>query len=188
MITGIQSLSTKRFGVSKADRIIIPMEYITPPVFQINGITMQDSDYSWSAFTNDGRLIVKNCKNVLFLSNNLMLFSNGLDNTCNIFNYVENRLLFNIPFNALLFFCGSNQQAIPFTSETNVEQLLKTTDYYTHSAHLEDLICAKIASGWGVINSCDGSIFEPFKNRVMVQFTGNRICVPDPTTNEPKLI
>ena len=166
MLSIVRDIQTQLYGVLKDSKVLIPVQYPNPPVIQKGGISVLNSNNHWDAFLYDGTKIAQDCGNVLFLNNGLMLYTKG---KTYIYNTASRNNLFNIPFNTILFFCGSNINAIPFSDETNIESLTNSNDYIIKGAYFEDLVCANVNGKWGVLNIKTGAIYSNFIYPIIMQ-------------------
>lgn len=146
-------------------------------IIQKYGIVTTESDGLCNAYSNDGTCVVKRGFNLFFLANNLILISDRKN--CYIFNYETGKLVSSQKFKSVLFFCGSNIQAQPYTPARDLSSLLENTDYLKYGAHLENLICAKTETGWGVLNASEKKNFSEFCYKVIVHCKGFNISAID---------
>lgn len=184
MLIVVQSIHNKRLGVvdDKTQKVIVPINYQNIIIQKGGIIAQQPENGLWTAFSMGSVPYIKNCKNILFLENNLMLIS-GNNNMCYIYNCTTKSYLTNIAFEAVLVFIGSSKQAIPFSSVTNIANIISTTDYNKFGAHFESLLCGRINGNWGIINIDNGSVFANFIYKTMVHCTGKQIGARDANGN-----
>lgn len=179
MLNSVRSLQTGRMGVidDSTQKVIVPLAYKNI-VFQKGGIVAEGFDGFSTAYNTTGRRLMNKGKNILFLNNNLILTS-STNCKCYILDCTSNKFICNIPFDSILVFVGSKEQAEVYNYSRNFSNIFNSSDYLTHGAHLEDLVCAQLNQKWGVINMKTGGIHAKFIHNVMVQCTGLRIAVRD---------
>lgn len=179
MLNSICSVQTRKYGVIDINddgyfKAVVPLIYqnIT---FQKYGIIAHNFDGTCNSYLFDGTPIFSNAINPLFLSDNLLLISSNTGQ-CYIIDYIKNAPVFNKGFDTILFFMGSNPQAIPYSSKTNLSHYFSMLDYTNNGAHLEELVGVRIGHQWGVINRKTGTVYADFVYNVMVQCTGLQIA------------
>lgn len=184
MLIVVQSIHNKRFGFvdDTTRKVVVPLNYQNIIIQKGGIITQQPENGLWTAYSMNGVGYFKNCKNILFLDNNLMLFS-GNNNLCYIYNCTTKTYLTNIAFESLLVFIESSIHAIPFSSVTNISKTIATTDYNQFGAHFESLLFGKINGNWGIINIENGSIVANFIYKTMVHCAGKQIGARDTNGN-----
>lgn len=180
MLHIVLSVQTNRMGVVNDDTqtVLIPLEYKNI-IFQKHGIVAEDFNSISSAFSFDGHKIITQARNILFLNDNYMLAASTEGKTF-VFNYATGERLNQTPFDAVLVFIGSSQQAQLYNGVMNLLPIFNSPDYNTYGAHIEDLLCAQINLKWGVFNIQTKTFQAPFMYPHMVQCTRGRIAVRDP--------
>ena len=159
----------------------------TIPTIQKYGIVVAspDSEGMSDAYTFDGDLALHRGFNILFLDNGLLLVSDKKH--CYIYNYQTRKMVSAQRFDSILFFYGSNQQAQPYTAARDMSSLFNTPDYLKYGAHLENLICAKTDTGWGILDMTKKKIYKNFSYKVMVHCKGLNIGAKDSNGKEVTL-
>lgn len=179
MLNCIYSVEARKYGVADIGndgyfKPIVPLIY-SSITFQKYGIVAGNFDGTCNSYLFDGTPIFSNAKNPLFLSDNLLIISSA-NGQCFIIDYIKNKPVINKGFDSILFFMGSNPQAIPYTSRSNFSNHFKTLDYTNNGAHLEELVGVRVGNSWGVINRRTGTIYADFNYAIMVQCVGARIA------------
>lgn len=155
------------------------------PVLQKYGIIAKSPDGMSDAYTYDGKIALQRGFNIFFLDNYLLLVSAGKN--CYIFNYQTKKMVSAKKFESILFFCGSNTQAQPYTPSRDMMPILVSADYQRYGAHLEQLVCAKLSSGWGVYNFSTKTTYASFAYKVIVHCKGLNIGAIDQKGNQVAL-
>lgn len=180
MITIVQSLTKPyRKGVvenSVGGKVIVPLEY-TEIVFQKYGISAINPNGTEDAFLYTGSQIMQAAKMILFLKNHYLIFTNPKNNRCYIFDYDTCTLACKYEFEAILFFYGSENQAIQYNSKIDFKKIFLSSDYSKNGAYLEKLVCGKISGKWGVYNLEEHCVHAPFVHKTMVQCRNGQIAV-----------
>lgn len=180
MLNSIYSVQTRKYGVADVNedgffvKTVVPLNY-KQIVFQNYGIVAYNFDGTCNAYLCDGKAICSNALNPLFLSDNLLLISNK-EKKCYIIDYSNEKPMITTSFDTILFFMGSQQQAIPYSADANLANFFNTPDYRTNGAHLEDLVAVRIDNAWGVINRKTNTIHAEFNNSILVQCIGSNIA------------
>lgn len=180
MLNSMYSVQTRKYGVAELDengfitKTVIPINY-KQIIFQNYGIVSYNFDGTCNAHLFDGKTVCCNAINPLFLSDNLLIISNA-SKKCYIIDYSKEKPTITTAFDTILFFMGSNPQAIAYLPDTNFTNYFATPDYRANGAHLEDLVAARIDNAWGVINRKTNQIHAEFNNSVMVQCIGSNIA------------
>ncbi len=179
MLNSICSVQTRKCGVVNVGddgyfKAIVPLLYKSI-AFQKYGIVASNFDGTCDSYLFDGSAIFSNAMNPLFLADNLLLISSNMGQ-CYIIDYLKNKPVFNKGFDTILFFMGSNPQAIPYTAKANFSSYFSMLDYSNNGAHVEELIAVRSGNKWGVINRNTGKIYADFIYNVMVQCTGLQIA------------
>ena len=179
MLNSICSVQTRKYGVIDIMgdgyfKPIVPLLYqrIT---FQKYGIVAYNFDGTCNSYLFDGTPIFSNAINPLFLSDNLLLISSNTGQ-CYIIDYLNNKPVCNKGFDNILFFMGSNPQAIPYHSKADFSAFFTMLDYTNNGAHLEELVAVRSGNNWGVINRKTGQIHADFVYKIMVQCAGLQIA------------
>ncbi len=185
MLISVQSVQSRSFGVVDIDpntgnvkKNIVPIRYQNV-IFQKSGIIAQKSVGIYDAYSFHGQGVFCDAINPIFLENNMILITSN-QHKCYILDYVANKLVFSKSgFDSILFFMGSNPQAIEYPPKPNFLQYLSTIDYQKNGAHLENLVAVKRNGKWGVINLTTGTLHADFIYPVMVQCAGYQIAAKD---------
>ena len=180
MLISVQSLQKPyRKGVvenSVGGKVIVPMNY-DDIVYQKYGISAINPDGTEDGFLYTGSQVMQSGKKILFLKNHILVFTNPKNNHCYIFNYDTGTLACEYEFEAVLFFCGSGNQAIQYNSKTDLRKMFLSPDYSKNGAYLENLVCGKHSGKWGVYNLEKHCIHSPFIHKTMVQCKNGQIAV-----------
>ena len=145
-------------------------------IFQKYGIAAYDAiEKRFDAYLYTGQLLCKKVLNPLFLADDLLLVSNDTMK-CYIIDYSKEKPTVSTSFDTILFFMGSNQQAMAYSAKANFFNFFNSPDYLANGAHMEDLVGARIDNAWGVINRKTNQIYAEFKNSIMVQCIGGNIA------------
>ncbi|MBR2240354.1 MAG: hypothetical protein IJ890_03095 [Clostridia bacterium] len=143
------------------------------------GMVSLNPDETSTAYDSMGSVILTGGKNILFLDKNLLLVTNPKTNTCHIYNYEKKRFLNTPGFEVMLYFCGSNPQAQPYSAATNISQIISTLDYMQNGAHIESLVCGVVNGYWGIFNIYKNRVEKNFIYKTMVQYADSQIYVLD---------
>lgn len=157
----------------------------TYPTIQKYGIVLSAPDGLSNAYTFDREVILERGFNILLLDNYQLLVS--LKKQCYIYNYKTRKMISAQGLKSILFFYGSQMQAKPYTPTLDIQSLLNNPDYLKYGAHLENLICAKTDTGWGVLDSTKRKVIYPFSYKVIVHCKGLNIGAIDSNGNEVAL-
>ena len=150
----------------------------TFPTIQKYGIVVPspDAEGKLIAYTFDGELLGRGY-NLFFLENGLLFVSDKKN--CYIYDTKTKQMLNTEGYKTILFFCGSNPQAQAYTANSNMNSLFNNPDYLTYGAHLENLICARTDTGWGVFDMVKKRNYKNFCYKVMVHCRGLNIGAID---------
>ena len=179
MLNSMYSEQTRKYGVVDLDendfvsKTVVPFKYRMVD-FQKYGIISYNFDGTCNAHLFDGTTVCCNAINPLFLSDNLLIFSNATKK-CYILDFTKEKPVLSSGFDTILFFMGSNPKAIPYSANFNLTNYLKSPDYIKNGAHLEELVGARNDNAWGVINRKTNQIYADFNNRILVQCAGSFI-------------
>lgn len=180
MLTSVQSLQKPfRKGVvenSVGGKVIVPLNY-TEIVYQKYGISAINEDGTEDGYLYTGTPVIQSGKKILFLKNHLMVITNPKNNRCYIFNHETGTLACEYEFESILFFYGSETQAIPYNSKTDLRKMFLKSDYSKNGAYLENLVCAKFSGKWGVYNLEKHCIHSHFIHKTIVQCKNGQIAV-----------
>lgn len=180
MLNSIRSDQTRKCGLIDCDEDgfytpLTPLKY-ERILFQKYGVAAYDAEEKkFDTYLYNGKLLCAKIINPLFLADNLILISND-SMKCYIIDYSKEKPTISTPFDTILFFMGSNQQAIAYSAKANLFNYFNSPDYLAHGAHLEELVGARIDNAWGVINRKTNQIYAEFKNSIMVQCVGGNIA------------
>ncbi len=179
MLTGVQSLTNGRYGVvnEESKKIVIPLIYKSIS-FQKYGIVAEcDDNLHSDIYSLDAVKVSTAYKNVLLLEDNLLLTCLG--NLCMIMDYSDSTFVCDTEADAILFFLGKNIQARPYTSKTELEELISDPSYSDFGAHLENRIAIKSSENhlWGIYDRSSNSLHTDFSYPTMVQVKDDKIMV-----------
>ena len=157
-------------------RVVIPVIYEQIIQHKFGFSCKLPNNDTWEAYTVDGIPVLRNCKNVLFLANDYLLFGAPNDK-CYIMNIKSRTAIANMAFDAVLVFIGDSNEATEFDSKTDVFDLVLRTTYSLEGAHIESSLCAKSNGLWGIIDVNSNTITTDFTHSKLIQKSGNRITV-----------
>ena len=182
MITIVQeTLNHRCYGVvsdTPTWRVVIPVMYEKIIPHKYGYSCRLPGESTWEAYTTDGTPLLKNCKNLLFLADDYLLFGAPNDK-CFIFNHKTKTVVGNKPFDAVMVFIGDSDEATEFNSTSDVFDICLKTLYAFDGAHIESSVCVKSDGLWGVIDTKSNRITTDFTHKRIIHKAGNDITVID---------
>ena len=179
LISVQQSQKPYRKGVvenSVGGKVIVPLNY-TDIIFQKYGISAINPNGTEDGFLYTGTQVMESGKKILFLKNHFIVFTNPKNNRCSIFSYDNGAPACEYEFEAILFFYGSENQAIQCNAKTDLKKIFSDANYSKNGAFLESLVCGKHNGKWGVYDLEKHCIHSPFAYKTMVQCKNGQIAV-----------
>lgn len=159
---------------SESMKIIIYPDYEHIVIHKYGFSCKVPDEDSLDVYSINGTLLMKNCKKVLFLDDDILLLI-GFNNMCYVFNISTKKFLLNQGFEAVLVFLGDSTEATQFDASSNMFDIYVNTTYLFNGAHIESLLCVKTNGLWKVLDIRTKEFIPDFTCNKLSHHAGNKI-------------
>lgn len=192
MIISAYSPTLRKYGAvdDQTHEILIPYEYSDVQI-QPGGVVVTNFNGDSGCYTLDGQCIYSpesNSKiaNIVFLEDNRLMFTIPKKNKVAIKDLFGD---FIIPteYNAVLFFCGINFQAIEYSVSKDITNVLVDNLFYSVGGNITSRICVCSNNLWGVFDYSLKNLIVPCSFSRAVQYKDNTIILYDAQGNKKRI-